>query len=416
MEDNCCCTARACYAGGMSELLIFSHMGQGSDPILFTIFVIFFGATVLATLALYARQALLVSYIVLGMVLGSAGIDLLRDDQHIISEIANIGIMFLLFLLGLQLPPQKLRRLVKETTFVTVASFIAFQLAGFLLAMAVGFDWLESAVIATAVSFSSTIIGLKLLPTTVLHHQHTGEIITSVLLLQDVLAIGALLLLRIWGGGEAGVSFALMTIIAFPLLFYLAHWCERHIIRRLLYRFDRLQEYMFLLAIGWCLLIAQIAAMVGLTYEIGAFIAGVAMARHPIALVISDKLRPLRDFFLIIFFFSIGAGFSQDVWQVLPVAALFAIVALVGKPLLFRWLLKRSGEPEPVALEMGMRLGQLSEFSMLIAFLALEVQAIGVDASNTIQLATIITLMISPYLIVTRYPSPMAISDHLRRD
>jgi len=387
--------------------------------VVFTMFLIFFGAAILATLALYARQAILVSYIALGVLLGPMVLDWV-DNAHLVEQISDIGIMFLLFLLGMNMPPQKLKQLVRETTLVTLASAMLLMMVGVVVAWAFGFTWFESLVIGISMTFSSTIIGLKLLPTTVLHHLRTGEVMVSILLLQDVLAIAVLIMLEMShaaNGGEVAIMPIILPLLWLPTLFFLAYGIERLILKNLIRRFDHFQEYMFLLAIGWCLAMAQLAETVGLSYEIGAFIAGVALAHHPVSIFLAERLRPLRDFFLIMFFFTIGAGFTLDnIGPVILPAMLLAAIALGLKPWLFSKLLVYSGEDSQRAKEVGVRLGQMSEFSLLIAMLAMDLAVIGSHASHLIHLATVITLMVSPYLIMTRYPSPMAMSDHLRRD
>ena len=145
------------------------------DPVLFTIFLIFTGAAALATGALYARQALLVSYILLGFLFGPWGFALVTDAR-VITEIAHIGVIFLLFLLGLNLHPQKLIALLRQTTFVTAVSSGAFALSAAVVGWLFGLNLIECIVLGAALMFSSTILGLKLLPTTVLHHQRTGEV------------------------------------------------------------------------------------------------------------------------------------------------------------------------------------------------------------------------------------------------
>lgn len=403
----------------MADMEGLSEVGS-QTPVIFTMFLIFFGAAILATLALYARQAILVSYIALGVLLGPMVLDWV-DNALLVKQISDIGIMFLLFLLGMNLPPQKLKQLLRETTLVTLASAFLFMLMGFIVGLSFGFSYFESVLIGIAMTFSSTIIGLKLLPTTVLHHLRTGEVMISILLLQDVLAIGVLIMLEMMTHATSGHSTSLLPIVLpllwLPTLFFLAYGVERLILNKLIQRFDQFQEYMFLLAIGWCLAMAQVAEVVGLSYEIGAFIAGVALANHPVSIFLADRLRPLRDFFLIMFFFTIGAGFTlANIGPVIAPALILAAIALCLKPWIFTQLLKYSGEDSKRAKEVGVRLGQMSEFSLLIAILAMQLAVIDSHASDLIQLATVITLMISPYLIMTRYPSPMAMSDKLRRD
>lgn len=385
------------------------------ESIVFTVFVVFTGAAVLATLALYARQSLLVAYIALGALLGPWGLGLV-GDAALVGEIAEFGIVFLLFLLGLNLQPQELLRMVRKTTQVTLLSSLAFALAGYAVASAFAYTQFEALLVGGAMSFSSTIIGLKLLPTTILHHQRTGEVIISILLLQDLIAIVMLLLVQ-GGGKDLQWWHTLRPLLGLPVLVLSAWLLERYVLVRLLREFDKIQEYIFLMAIGWCLGMAELGALLGLSLEIGAFIGGVVLASSPIALFIAESLKPLRDFFLVLFFFSLGAGFDlSTIPQVLLPALLLAGSMMLLKPMVFRVLLRRTGESDSRAYEVGYRLGQLSEFSLLIAVLAYQRGVIGEQAAALIQLATLMTFLVSSYVVVLRFPTPIAVSDRLRRD
>jgi Kef-type K+ transport system membrane component KefB len=191
----------------------------------------------------------------------------------------------------------------------------------------------------------------------------------------------------------------------------------RKVLLRLLQKFDTFREYIFLLAIGWCLGMAEAAAALGVSHEIGAFIGGVTLASSPISLYMSENLKPLRDFFLVMFFFSLGAGFDLSMLGSLFLPAMvFALLSVAGKPPVFKWLLARSGETDKRATEVGARLGQLSEFSLLVSVLALEQGLIGIEAGYLIQLVTLLTFFASTYLVVLRYPTPIALSNELRRN
>ncbi len=386
------------------------------DPILFSLFLVFTGAALIATLALFARQSMLVSYILLGVVLGPWGTGLVKDPE-LIAGIAHIGVIFLLFLLGLNLHPQELVRLLRKTTLVTLGTSLLFAILGFAIAMAFGFNAIDSLLVGVAAMFSSTIIGLKLLPTTTLHQQHTGEVMISILLLQDILAILALLALQAYGG-EGELLFELGKVsLLLPVLMLVSLLTARYVLAPLFMRYDTIQEYVFLVAIGWCLGIAELSAAAGLSAEIGAFIAGVALATSPISTFIAESLKPLRDFFLILFFFSLGAQFNPSMLQELFVPALVLGVLLVlFKPPVFRGFLRRTGESDKFSREVGVRLGQISEFSLFIAMMAEQGAVISGRASALIQLATMFSFIISSYWIMLRYPTPIAVSARLRRD
>ena len=385
-----------------------------SEGVIFTIFLVFAGAAVLATLALAARQAMILAYIAMGAIAGPAGVGWVSDPA-MVEGIAEIGIMFLLYLLGLNLYPQKLVEMLRQATFLTLSTSILFAIIGFTIAVAFGIAWPEALVVAAASMFSSTILGLKLLPTTALHHRHAGEIIISVLLIQDIIAILALLIIGSWGGA---VSTALLQIlVGLPALVVLAWLMEKFVLNKLLQTYDSIQEYVFLLAIGWCLGFAQLAHYIGLSFEIGAFIAGVSLAASPISRYIAESLKPIRDFFLVIFFFTLGAALDPTmVKAVIVPAAVLAGVLLLAKPFIFKGFLVYQGESPKLSAEMGLRLGQISEFSLLIATVALHSQVVSRETGYLIQVATLISFIASSYWIVMRLPTPMAVSEKLRRD
>ncbi|MFB3089812.1 MAG: cation:proton antiporter [Gammaproteobacteria bacterium] len=386
------------------------------NTIVYSIFLIFTGAAIFATLALFARQALIVGYIILGIIFGPWGFALI-DDASLIADISHIGIIFLLYLLGLDLLPQQLMQMLGKALKVTLISSIIFACFGYLTGFIFGYSAAESILIAMVTMFSSTIIGLKLLPTTTLHHKHTGQIIISILLIQDLIAIIILLLLQGYGKGGDLVQDIVLQLFALPVLIGITWLIQRYVLIKLIIKFDQIHEYIFLLAIAWCLGIAELATLIGLSHEIGAFVAGVSLASSPIAFFITERLRPLRDFFLIIFFFSLGAGFNISLLrELIAPALLLATLIVVVKPKVFAFLLKKEGEKKHISREVGFRLGQSSEFSLLIAVLAVQSQFIGETTSNMIQLTTLITFIISSFIIVRSYPTPIAVTDKLRRD
>ena len=378
-------------------------------------FVIFTGAAALAALALYTRQPLIVAYIVLGCLVGPHGFALITDDR-VLAEVGEIGIMFLLFLVGLDLPPTKLKDMVGESVLTAVASTAVFFGIGFAVMTLFGFTWIEAAITGTACVFSSTILGIKLLPTTALHHRHIGEIVISLLLIQDLIAIVALLVLAGLDTQGGVLATTLTVVVALPVVAAVAYLGVRFGIVPLLTRFDVYQEFTFLLAVGWCLGVASLSHHMYLSWEIGAFVAGVSLANSPIAQYITENLRPLRDFFLVLFFFSVGAAIDPammlHVW--LP-TLLLALILVVVKPPVFRALLRWQKESDGVSREVGYRLGQASEFSLLLVFVA-GTALISGEAAHVVQGATVLTLLVSSYLVVFRYPSPIAISAELRRD
>lgn len=389
---------------------------MAEQSVIFSFFLIFTGAAVLASAALYTRQPLLVAYIVLGAILGPYGYQMISDTS-LLSDISHIGIIFLLFLLGLDMQPSHLVQMIRKATWVALGSSVIFLLTGVAVGLAFGYTQTEAFIIGAALMFSSTIIGIKLLPTTVLHHRHTGELVVGLLLLQDVIAIIVLLLL--YGGQEEQTDTLAMVkpLLALPLLIGAGFLLVKYVILKLIQKFDRFHEYIFLLAIGWCLGMAESAQMIGLSAEMGAFVAGVALATSPISQYIATNLKPLRDFFLILFFFSVGASFNLGLVSDIAVPSIILALIVVGlKPVVFKYLLNTIKEDDSISWEVGFRLGQISEFSLLIAYIATSASLIGQEASHVIQATAILTFLLSTYVVIFNYPSPIAISDKLRRD
>ena len=375
--------------------------------ILLEFVLIFAGAAVLATLFLYLRQPVILAYILLGVIAGPWGLALIEQPEHI-EQLAHLGVILLLYLLGMNLQPARLVHLFSKTAVVTFLSSAIFLLVLAAISYLFGFTLVESLVAGAALMFSSTIISLKLIPTTALHHRHTGEMMTSVLLLQDVLAIVLILLLT--GKQSENVLLGSLWLLGKLLLMSgLAYVFVRIVVNRLFLRFDTIREYAFLLSLGWGMLVAGLASLIGLSYEMGAFVAGVAFASSPVALVIAEDLKPLRDFFLILFFFSIGAQFNFLLSQNVLIAGLvLAVVLVLLKPVVMKKGFELIGEKPALATELGVRLGQGSEFSLMVAYSALAAGVIGQAASWLIQLVVIASFVLSTYWVVWRYPTPIA--------
>ncbi len=379
-------------------------------------FLIFTGSAIVASLALFTRQPLLVAYIAVGVTLGPYGLKVV-PDINVVSEVSHIGIVFLLFLLGLDMQPSALRRVFKEISSTAIISSLLFASLGYAIGLAFAFTHTEALVLGMAMMFSSTIIGIKLLPTTVLHHKQTGELMVGLLLFQDFLAIICLLILARGSPGEFNVSELSLAFVALPALGVAAFAFVKYVLLALIARFDRFHEYIFLLAIGWCLGLAELAEVLHLSAEIGAFIAGISLATSPISQFIALNLKPLRDFFLILFFFALGAQLNI---ALLPELALpiitISILVLITKPTTFYALLCRKNERKGLAWDIGFRLGQISEFSLLLAIVAFSNDLIGERVKVIIQSAAIVTFLVSSYIVIFCFPNPIAVSEKLRRD
>jgi len=305
---------------------------------------------------------------------------------------------------------------VRNTTTVTLASSVAFAAIGAGVAWSFGFGPTESLLIGGAMCFSSTIIGLKLLPTTVLHHQRTGEIMISILLLQDLIAIVILLLLRAAVSGEMPMLEVARLLLGPPLLVLAAWALERYLYFPLIRKFDKIREYLFLMAIGWCLGMAELGVALGLSPRSAPSSAGSRSRPAPSRSTSPRASSRCATSSSCCSFSRSGGLQSRQAGRHLSAgdhhrgrhagAEADRVPAPAGA---------HRGEPAR-SREIGFRLGQLSEFSLLIAVLAATNGVIGADASYLIQLATMLTFLASSYIVVLRFPTPIAVSDKLRRD
>lgn len=375
---------------------------------LFVMFVIFFGAAVLSTFALFCRQSLMIAYIFLGILMGPWGLNII-PDVSLVEEIGNAGVIFLLFLLGMHLDPYNMLHSLKKSSWVTCMSSGMFLMLGYGIGGAMGFSYMDSLIIGLSMMFSSTIISLKLLPSGLVHNTPVGEFMVNILLMQDLIAMSTLLLLPSMGevSGLASLAFA---VVALPMLIAIAFLVEALILSPLFEQFERNREYLFLLAIAWCLGMAQLSELLKLSHEMGAFIAGVAVASDSrVSLYLAKSLEPLRDFFLVMFFFSVGATYDFGLVSEIFVTLLgLCFAMLVFKPYTLRVLLSQVGETVPLSWELGVRLGQGSEFSLLLVKVAIGAGMLSAAAASVIQGVTVLSFILSSFWVVRYYVTPVS--------
>jgi len=385
------------------------------DLLFFDIAVIVGVSALLAWVALLVRQPIIIAYVLCGILLGPWGLETVSDTEAVHS-ISQIGVALLLFMAGLVLHPQRLAQLFRRTAFLTLGGCFAGWVLSFGFLVLWGFAPSESALAAVALMFSSTILITKLLPTTTLHQRHMGAMAIAVLIAQDIIAVGVILVLAAPSGlqGTTEVPLLLATAVILSVVVLLA---EQVLLRRMMLAAERFNEVLLLLCIGWCLAVAACAHTLGLTYEVGAFLAGVALARGKLAYVLSEELKPLRDFFLVLFFFVLGAQLdflaARDIW--LP-ALLLAILIVVTRPLYYAWLMRRLKEKSAFARELGYRMSQASEFGLIICTVATANGKMAASTAQLAQLATVVTMIVSTYLVVMKLPTPIGTLTGLKKD
>ncbi|MBI9071393.1 MAG: cation:proton antiporter [Melioribacteraceae bacterium] len=385
------------------------------DSIIFEICIIIVGSAILGTLFLYAKQPIIIAYILIGIAIGPYGFGLIKKTGHI-EQISHFGVILLLFLIGLNLQPVKLLKLFRKVSLLTLSTSLVFGLLSFVFSISIGFNLIDSIIVGSAMMFSSTVVSLKLLPTTSLHNRHIGEMMTSILVIQDVLAILIILFIQGERGDNVLITFIILAL-KFIVVLLLAFLGVKFIVIPLLTKFDMVQEYTFVVTLAWCLLFAEGAYILGLSYEMGAFVAGLSIASFKVAEAIAEHLKPLREFFLILFFFAIGSKLNLDIdIYILLSALLFGIILVPVKAFIYKYAFHKSGESKDLSKRLGVRLGQSSEFSLLVTFSAISIGLISTNAAMFIQITTIITFIISTYWVVKKYPNPIADNSKLRQD
>ena len=380
-----------------------------NDELITSLSWIYAGAALVATVALFSRQSVIVAYILLGVLFGPYGLKIIQNPE-ISSEIGHVGMIFLLFLAGLHLDPKNLLYTLSKAVSVTLATSSIFSVLCFLiLYYGFGFSMQDSSIVGAAMMFSSTLIGLKLLPNDLLHGEPIGEVIISILLIQDLLAIIAMVVLNSLGKEDIGHDQLIMLVLAIPFLLAYGFILERYFISKLFNVFESVREYLFILSVGWCLSLSELASVLNLSREVGAFIAGVTIASGSVSTYLAECLSPLRDFFLVLFFFSMGASLNLSLLYnvLLPTMAL-VVVMVVIKPMMYWLFLDRTMEDDPIGWEVGVRLGQASEFSILVGQIAYYAKLISAEASVLITAVVIASFVISTYWVSLSFVTPMA--------
>jgi Kef-type K+ transport system membrane component KefB len=366
---------------------------------------------VLGALALVLRQPLVVAFLVAGIVGGPAGLGLVGHDGEL-EVFAELGIATLLFLVGLKLDVGIIRQMGPVALLAGLVQVALTAGVGLVLALWQGWSWAASAYVALALSFSSTIIIVKLLSDRREIDSLHGRLAVGILIIQDVVVILALILLpaldtgdggEAGGGGGAGqiagqVGLMLVkAVLAGGLLAAATRWA----IPRLAHYLARSTELLLLASIAWAVGLAAGADFVGFSKEVGAFVAGVSLASTPFREAIGNRLVPLRDFLLVFFFIELGAGLELDrlAGVLLPALGL-SLFVLVGKPIVVMGILGVLGYHKRTSFYAGLTLGQISEFSLILGALGVSLGHLPEEGLALLTLVALVTIACSTYGIV----------------
>lgn len=359
-------------------------------------------AAVLGVIGQLLKQPLIVMFIALGILVGPSALDVVKSKENI-HLLADIGIAVLLFIVGLKLDLRIIKSVGKIALMTGLGQVIFTSLFGFLIGYALGFSVLHSFYIAVALTFSSTIIIVKLLSDKKEIDSLHGQIAIGFLIVQDIVVILVMIVLSAIGkeGGSSLSHDIIKTVISGAILLAITLVSMRWIIPRLSMFLAKSQELLTLFAIAWAVSLATIGELMGFSGEVGAFLAGISLASSDFKDVISSRLVSLRDFLLLFFFVHLGSNLDLSVIgsQVTP-AIIFSIFVLVGNPIIVLIIMGSMGYRKRTSFLAGLTVAQISEFSLIFAGLGLAVGHITEETVGLITLVGLITIGLSTYLIL----------------
>ena len=355
-------------------------------------------ALVLASIMKIFKQPLLIGYILAGIIAGPI-LGLVKNTDTL-DGFSKIGIALLLFIVGLGLNPRVIKELGK-VAFITGLIQVGFSvLLGTAIMLVLGKSIAVALVVGVALSFSSTIVGLKLLTDKKEQTRLYGRLAIGVLLAQDILATIALLVLSMQKDGFGFIS-STSLLLKGALIVGVLFFISTRVLPKITYFVSSNTEYLFLMTIAWGLGIGYLFEFTGFSLEIGALIAGVSLASMPYAQEASARLRPVRDFFVVIFFIVMGANLQLgDVLSQLPLALVFSAIILVRNPLSIMLPLGVFGHTKRNSFKVGVLLAQVSEFSLIFIILAQQTGLVDGKVVSLITLIALITIAASCYGIL----------------
>jgi len=356
---------------------------------------------------LLLRQPLIVSFIAVGILAGPSGLDIARSDASI-DLLAELGIALLLFLVGLKLDVSLVRTLGKVALMTGLGQVAFTILFGFLLAVGLGLDPITSLYVAVALTFSSTIIVVKLLSDKREIDALHGRIALGFLIVQDLVVVAAMIALSAWGVGaastEAGDGAALWAVLQVfgygLILLLLVGLFIRYLANPLVERLAQAPELLVSFVIGWAALLASLGDFFGFGKELGGLLAGVSLASTPFREAIAARLASLRDFLLLFFFIALGASLDlSGLGASVGPAIVLALFVLIGNPLIVLAIMGVLGYRKRTGFLAGLTVAQISEFSLIFMAMGVELGYVGTDALGLVTLVGLITIAMSTYMI-----------------
>ncbi len=373
------------------------------NSVIFALSIVILLAAFLGVIARLFRQPLILAYLLAGLVIGFLGFSQLVD--HEVFEIfSSLGVMFLLFLVGLEINYVSLRLVGKKAFIIGVGQIIFTTLLGYLIARNLfNFELLESLYIAIALCFSSTVIIIKLLSDKRDLNSLYGKISVGFLLVQDFVAIVILIFLAGLGVQEISTSIYKAILFMFEGIgFFVLMWfLGRRILPRVFDKIANSIELLFLSSLAWLFLVAVVVSKIGFSLEIAGFLAGLALANSSERFQIAGRISALRDFFILIFFVILGISVANLNLSGLSLPIIvFSLFVLIGNPLIVLIIMGILGYRKRTGFMTGLTVAQISEFSLILMAMGLKLKHVSQEAVALVSTVGLITIALSAYLII----------------
>ena len=353
-----------------------------------------------ALLAVLLRQPILLGLLIAGIALGPGVLGLVRIDESI-TLLAEVGIALLLFLVGLKLDVRIVARLGPVALVVGLAQIVLTFLLGLGIAAAFGRTGIAAIYLGLALTFSSTVVVVKLLTDVRMIDRLHGRLAVGILVIQDIVVVLAMIALTATAGDGALAIGEFVGVLLRGVVLVLASLVlGRFVATPTMHLLGRQAELLVLGAIAWAVSFGALSTILGFSAEVGAFLAGMTLASTPYREAISGRLTPLRDFLLLFFFIEIGAGIDPASLRAgLPIALTLSAAALIAKPIIVTGLLSLAGHRQKVSLATGITLAQISEFSLILVALGVAQGSVGSDIAGIVTTTALITIAVSSQMI-----------------
>jgi Kef-type K+ transport system membrane component KefB len=346
------------------------------------------------------KQPLIIGYIVSGIVVGPFFLNLIQGSETI-QLFSEMGIAFLLFIVGLHLSPKVIKDVGKVSLVTGIGQILFTSILGYFIGILLGFPKITAIYIAIALTFSSTIIIMKLLSDKEALEKLYGKISIGFLLVQDLIAILILIIFSSLRNGGDAKGILILTLVKGIILIFVLFLISKYLLPKLSEFIAKSQEFLFLFAITWGFGISMLFVFIGFSVEVGALIAGIMLSITAYSYEISSKLKPLRDFFLISFFIILGSQmiFTNISSLIIP-AIIFALLVVIGNPFIVMVLMGLFGYTKKSSFMAGLTVAQIGEFSLIFMALGVKLGYVSQEIMSFITLISLITIFGCTYLIL----------------